>query len=87
MSHTDSSSLYIATKLSEPTIAQFTGCHLNAHLVQRSIFVGIEMCQMQRNIQSLAQRLTERFIPVGLLASQVEIAVGSVDAIACFLHP
>ena len=69
MSHTNGSSLYIAAKLPEPTIAQFTGCHLNAHLVQRSIFVGIEMCQMQRNIQSLTQRLTERFIPIRLLAS------------------
>ena len=44
MSHTDSSSLHIAAELPEPTIAQFTSSHLNAYLVQRSIFMGIEMC-------------------------------------------
>ena len=66
----------------EPPIAQFACRHLDAHVVQQGKFAGVEMLYRERDIEFPAQSGNKGFVAVRLLATQVKVAVQSMQAVA-----
>jgi hypothetical protein len=66
----------------EPCVSELTGGHLDGQTVLLGIGFGIEVGDVKLYTQVLAKVVYEGFIAVGLLASQVEIAVGALARMA-----
>lgn len=66
----------------EPPIAQFACRHLDAHVVQQGKFAGVEMLYRESDIEFPAQSGNKGFVAVRLLATQVKVAVQSMQAVA-----
>jgi hypothetical protein len=82
MSHEDALSIKSLAKLFEIVIAQFAGSHLDAYLMQGGILLSVEMNPVEGNPMSMAQGDTELLIALALLASQLEVAMDSINIIA-----
>ena len=82
VSHTDDVQIEVVQKPHEVGIAQVARRHFDADLVQFSIRAGVEMHQMQWNVKAGAKVAHEEFVPVRLLAAQMEVAVSRLCAVA-----
>ena len=85
MRHEDVVGSDALSQLFEIIIAQFSRRHLNAHLMQGSVCERVEMHTMERNSLPFTQLLTEHFVPVCLISTQMEIAMHRLDIIAQIL--
>ena len=75
MCHADSIKSIILTQLAEIIVSQVACSHLYAHLMQRRISLGVEMCKMQRHMALLTQLFAESLITVRLFTTEMEIAM------------
>ena len=82
MGYTDGVGTEVLTQLLKIMVTEFTGRHLDAHLMQGRIFPGIEMCPMDWDILRFAQRADKRLVAVGLFSTKPEIAMGGFYPIA-----
>jgi hypothetical protein len=50
--------------------------------MEGSVAEGVEMDDMQADVQLLTERLAEFLVAVALIATQVEVAMSSMDVVA-----
>jgi hypothetical protein len=75
MGYADCGGANVLTQLLEVTVTQFPGCHLNAHLMELSVGLCVEMNTVKRDAKLLAQTGDKLLVTVGLFAPQVEVAM------------
>ena len=78
MCHTDAIGPNVATQTLEIVVAQTAGCHLDADMMERGVLACVEMDEVQRNAVSGTQSLAEVLVTIRLVATQTEIAMGSL---------
>ena len=82
MTHHDGVELTLLDQFLKPPVAKFASGHLDGLLMLTSMGLGIEMSDMKGHRELFAKLADESFVAVGLLATQVKIAVSSLARIA-----
>ena len=62
-------------------VPQFARRHLDAQMVEFRMTTGVEMYDVERNVERLAELFAETFIVVGFVTSQVEIAMNRLQLV------
>ena len=86
MCHHDGFGSYVLAQLLEVSVAQFACGEFDAHLMQGGVFLGVEMPTMQGHAEPLAQRDDKGLVAVGLVSTQVEVAVYCLHRAAFVYH-
>ena len=76
----------VAAEIMEIGIAEIACRRLYALLVERGILTGVEMHTVEPNSEARAKANDKLLVAVSLLATQMEIAVDSLNAIAPVVH-
>ena len=80
--HADAVSLQVLGQLGKVAIAQVASRHLDAHLVQLGILLGVEVDAAQGDAHLLAEVYAELLVAIALLTTQMKIAMGGRDVYA-----
>ena len=86
MCHHDGFGTDVPAQLLEVAVAQFAGGKLDAHLMQGCIFPGVEMHTMERHAEPLAERDNKSLVAVGLVATQMKVAVDRLHRTSLLNH-
>ena len=86
MRHNDGLSPNILSQSFEIAVSQVACSSLYAQLMQRSISTSVEMHAVQRHAKPLTQTSHKRLVAVGLLATQMEVAVNGLHAVSLVEH-
>ena len=86
MCHHDGFGTDVPAQLLEVAVAQFAGGKLDAHLMQGCIFPGVEMHTMERHAEPLAERDNKSLVAVGLVATQMKVAVNRLHRTSLLNH-
>ena len=75
----------IAAQVLKITITQVARSHLDAHTMHVGISLRVEVDEMQRHVEATAKLLAELLIAHRFGATQMEVAVSSLNAYAQFV--
>jgi hypothetical protein len=86
VSHANACRSDVVPELFEPPIAQFSGSHLDAYMVQLGVGLCIEMGTMKRHLMLTAEFNTELFVPIRFSPAQMKITMCGMNVIALLLQ-
>ena len=82
MSHANGLGLNVLLQLGKEGVAQFARGHFDAHLVQRSVCLCVEMDAVQFDALTSAEFHTEQLVSFSFLPSELKVAVNCFNTIA-----
>ena len=82
VSHANGFGVDVLLQLGKESVAKFARCHFDAHLVQRSVCLCVEMDAVQFDAQALAEFHAELFVSFSFVSSELKVTVNSFNTIA-----
>ena len=84
--HADVLGTNILPQLLEIAVAQLAGCHLDAHLMHIGVSRCVKMNSVERHVLPLAKTDHKLLVAVGLITTQSEVTMSSLNLIAQLLQ-